>query len=82
MSKKTIRIRVGAEDVEAVEVDFKAAAEPLIDLSLADGARVKLKVVIMSVLRAVDKKSPDGSPLYIIKSANVMEVTPPDDKGQ
>lgn len=76
MSEKTIRIKIGTEEVDAVEVGFKAAEEPLIDLALSDGARVKLKVVVMSVLRAVDKKSPDGNPLYIIKSANVMEVTP------
>lgn len=57
----------------AVDVDFKEEKEYWNTYKLSDGATLKIKLVLRGVKR-VKKFNPDGSPVYIINSMNVVRT--------
>ena len=66
------RIRHGADDIEVVEVNFDVEDEPWMVLSLEDGVTIRLKTIVGKVLRATDRYTETGEPLYIVRSGNVL----------
>lgn len=51
--------------------------EPENRYELPDGTVMLLRVVTQEIWRAVSEKDPQGQPLYVVKSQNLMSVIPP-----
>ena len=60
------------------EVEVLEASETWNSYQLSDGSTIKVKLVAMKVLRT-DAYRPDGNPIYVLHSQNVMTVTSPDE---
>ena len=58
------------------EVEVSEATETWNTYKLSDGSVIKVKLVAMKVLRT-DAYRPDGNPVYVLHSQNVMTVTSP-----
>lgn len=63
--------------IEGEEIPFKPAFEPWSVYQLDDGYSVRLKLVVTQVIKTAQKDA-DGSPVYIVRSSNVMAVSPPE----
>ncbi len=61
-------------NIEVEEVEVLAESERWNEYQLADGKVLRIKTVLLSVVRAVNERTPDGTPLYITKTHNVVEV--------
>ncbi|MEM1515386.1 MAG: hypothetical protein QXH24_04980 [Candidatus Bathyarchaeia archaeon] len=60
------------EDIaEGEDVDFTEVEEHWNVYKLSDGTTLKVKLVLVGVKR-LKKYNPDGSPIYIIQSQNVV----------
>lgn len=57
----------------AVDVDFEEEKEYWNTYKLSDGTTLKIKLVLRGVKR-LKKFNPDGSPVYIINSTNVVRA--------
>ena len=58
---------------EAEDVDFTDEREYWNTYKLEDGTTLKVKLVLRGVKR-LKKWGPDGSPMYLISSANIMRA--------
>jgi len=65
------------QQIEGEEVDFKAVSEPWSVYQLQDGYTVRMKLVVTQIVRT-SQRDPDGNPVYIARSSNVMTVSPPE----
>lgn len=70
--KKTIVLN--GVDKQAELVDVVTASEPWSTLLLADGTRLRVKLVVTEVWRLLDEVNAAGEPVYVIHSTNVMNV--------
>ncbi len=62
------------EDIaSAVDVDFEEVKEHWNTYKLSDGTTLKIKLVLRGVKR-LKKFNPDGSPIYVINSINVVRA--------
>ena len=64
--------------VPADQLEFEPEKEPWAVYKLEDGTVLKLKTVLGSVARLVDRYKPDGEPIYILGFGAVplLEVPP------
>jgi len=66
--------RITPKDLEDGEdLDFTESKEGWNVYKLEDGTTIKVKLILRSVKR-LKKWNPDGTPLYLIQSANVVRV--------
>lgn len=77
MKKKTIVLVEGGE-VEGELVDFKPIAEPWSKYELPDGTIVRLRLVASDIVRSSERDG-TGTPIFAVKSTNVLAVDPPDE---
>ncbi|MBM4294016.1 MAG: hypothetical protein FJ126_03820 [Deltaproteobacteria bacterium] len=77
MERKT-KVSFQGREIEVVEVDFKVIKEEWNEYDLADGTRIRLKVVATSFARALDEFDNDGNPVYIVKTSNVLGLSAPE----
>jgi len=62
------------EDIaEGEDVDFEEVKEYWNVYKLKDGTTLKVKLVLMGVKR-LKKHNPDGSPIYVIQSQNIVRA--------
>jgi hypothetical protein len=59
--------------VGSVDLDFKEIEENWNTYTLNDGTTLKVKLVLRGVKR-LKKYEPDGSPIYVINSINVVRA--------
>jgi hypothetical protein len=59
--------------MEAEDVDFTEEQEKWNVYKLADGSTLKIKLVLRGVKR-LKKFLPDGNPMYVINSTNVVRL--------
>lgn len=59
---------------KAVDVDWTSEKEYWNEYKLDDGSTLKVKLVLQGVKRT-DQYRPDGIPIYMINSQNVVRVT-------
>lgn len=78
MRKRTIPGPDG-KPVQATELSFQNAREHWNEYLLDDGTIIKLKPVATEVFRLDDRYDPQGNPVYLVKSTNVMVVSSPED---
>lgn len=59
---------------EGTEIPVVTAEEPWTKVELKDGAALRMKNVIISVIRLEGKFDQEGSPIYIVKAAQAVSV--------
>ena len=62
------------KDIEVQEVEVITSHEPWNEYQLGDGKVLCTKSVLVDIYRAVEEKTPEGEPLYIIKSHNIIKI--------
>lgn len=70
-----VRVKFGEEWVEGEELDFEPLKESWNEYRCTDGTYVRLKIVVSKIVK-LDKRNPQGEPIYQVASANVLAVTP------
>jgi hypothetical protein len=75
MAEDRVKVQLQGGLVDAVSVPIEEVTERWTDIRLAEGTTLRLKSVILSVARAIDKYDQDGNPLYAIKSSSIMTAT-------
>jgi len=75
MAKRKVNFQ--GREVLGEEVDFETEHEGFNTYILHDGAKLKIKTVVADVLR-LDLYKPDGEPVYLINSANIVSAIVPD----
>jgi hypothetical protein len=77
MSKrKTVRGPDG-NSVEVEQIPYRSGGENWNEYLLEDKTVIRLKTVVTDVTRAVDLWDAEGSPVYFVKTANIMNVDAP-----
>jgi len=67
-------MRITQRDImEGVEIDFDVQEEHWNSYELKDGTTLKVKLVLNGVKR-LRKHNPDGLPIYLIRSQNVVRT--------
>jgi hypothetical protein len=56
------------------EIEVLDAKERWSEYRLADGTTMRVKSVVIAVFRDEDQKSPDGEPVYSMKSTLITDV--------
>lgn len=58
---------------EATDLDFSQEKEYWNSYKLSDGTNMKVKLVLRGVKR-LKKHNPDGTPIYLINSTNIVRI--------
>ena len=58
--------------VDGESIDFMTRKEDFNEYQLADGKVIKIKMVATRIIRLLEEKSPDGTPVYLIQSQNIV----------
>lgn len=64
--------------VNAEDIDFKVVKEEWNEYKLDDGTKLKVKLVLTSVIRTEDCDPMTGDPVYVIKTGNMLKAIVPD----
>lgn len=75
MDERRRKVRVGNDDVDALEMPFQNVAEHWNEYLINDGSVLRLKSVVTEVLKLEGRYDADGNPQYLIKSAQVVSVS-------
>jgi hypothetical protein len=70
-----VRVKYGNEWVEGEELDFEPLKETWNEYRCEDGSFVKLKIVVSKIVK-LQKRNPQGEPIFQVASANVLSITP------
>jgi hypothetical protein len=65
--------------VDATELSFQNVREYWNEYLLDDGTIIKLKPVATEVFRVDDQYDPQGNPVYVLQSTNILVVNVPDE---
>ena len=66
--------RITSNDLqEAEDIDFTEEKEYWSIYQLSDGTTLKIKLILRGIKR-LKKWNPDGSPIYVINSTNIVRV--------
>ena len=76
MARRT-RINIGDRSIEAEDMEFKQAREDWNEYQVEDGYSVRIKLVVSSILKT-GERDPQGHPVYIVQSTNIVKVLPPE----
>jgi hypothetical protein len=76
MTRRT-QLQFGGETVDGEELDFETIHEGWNEYACADGSTVKIKTVVSKIVRLIGKLNPDGEPIYVARSNNVLSVSLP-----
>lgn len=76
MARKT-RISIGDRTIEAEDMDFKGSQEDWNEYQVEDGYTVRIKLVVSSILKT-NERDPQGNPVYVVQSTNVVKVLAPE----
>jgi len=78
MNRRTKIQLPNGEEVDAVELSFQTSGEHWNEYLLDDGSVVRLKLVLTSIARIEGMYDPNGAPVYVAQSTNVMSVSAPE----
>jgi hypothetical protein len=59
---------------EGFDVPIIETIEKWSEIKLEDGAVLRIKPNVLSVIRVTDQYDPDGNPVYALRSSQVMTV--------
>jgi hypothetical protein len=75
---KTISINFEGQDERAEEMSFETEREGWSNYALEDGTVLKMKNVVSRIFRLLDKRKPDGAPIYVLEGTAVVTTLVPD----
>lgn len=75
--KRKINLADGSE-VEGSVMTFRSSGEHWNEYLVDDGSVVRIKLVATEVLRIDGQYDPQGNPVYLVQSTNVMSVDSPE----
>jgi hypothetical protein len=67
-----MKIQYQGRQVEGESIDFITRKEDFGEYQLADGKILRIKMVVTRIIRLEEEKAPDGNPIYLIQSQNVV----------
>jgi hypothetical protein len=67
-----MKVPYQGRQVERQPVDFLARKEDFNEYQLADGKILRIKMVVTRIIRLQGETAPDGNPIYLIQSQNVV----------
>lgn len=75
---KRIEVQYQGKTVPAEELEFRSTSEPWTEYQLEDGTVIKIKAILASVHRLVDRYKEDGEPVYglVIGNLPVLSIPP------
>lgn len=73
------RVSVGGREFMGSPVAVRNSNEQWNEYQLEDGSTIRLRTVATEVLRIDGEFDPDGNPMYVVKSGNVMSVNAPEE---
>jgi len=71
------KIKFGGQEVSAELVEVGQTNEKWNEYLLDDGSVLKMKLVLKKVFRVIDQYDPDGNPVYVAESQNIVTVNAP-----
>ena len=75
---KKVEFKLGDKIVAGTLVDFETLREEYNSYKLADGSTIRMKTVVTNIIRT-EEYTPEGEPVYIINSQNVLVAHVPDE---
>lgn len=76
--ERDTKVMFEGKETEGVELEFKALKEDWNKYEVSDGSVIQLKDVVMKIIRLKDKYDPEGSPIYVIKTSPVINISAPE----
>jgi len=73
-----IKIKFNGKDADAIPVEVSQESAPWNTYLLEDQSVIKLKVVLTKAVRVEDEYDPEGNPVYLVQSTNIVKVESPD----
>lgn len=73
------KLLLGNQEKQGTEVGFQVSGEHWNHYLLDDGTVIRLKTVVTEIVRVDGEHDTEGNPVYIVKSQNVMAVSPPEE---
>jgi len=67
-----MKVPYQGRQVEGKSVEFLTRNEDFNEYQLTDGTILKIKMVVTRIIRLEEEKAPDGKPIYLIQSQNVV----------
>ena len=74
--EKVVKIPYQGSTVDGTEMDFKAVREEWNEYQTNDGSTIRMKVVVTNIVKLKDKIDSSGNPIYVVRSSNVLAVSP------
>jgi hypothetical protein len=75
---KRVELTVGDKTIGGTLVDFETVREEYNSYKLSDGSMIRMKAVVTNIIRT-DEFTPNGEPIYVVNSQNVLVADVPDD---
>ena len=76
--ERSIKVSYEGKMVEGVDIDFKQIKEEWNEYQVADGTTIRMKAVVTNTVRLTNQYDKDNYPVYLIKSSNVLTISPPE----
>ena len=68
MAERKMQVKFGDKTVDAWDVPIQESTERWSELTLEDGAILRVKAVVSNVFRLANEKDDQGRPVYMINS--------------
>jgi len=75
---KIKKIKIGGREVDAELIDVNQTSEKWNEYLLDDGSVVRIKLVLKKVYRIAGQYDPEGNPVYVVESQNILSTNSPD----
>jgi hypothetical protein len=72
------KINLGGREYQAESVEFETEREGWNSYVLHDGTELRLKAVVSQIMRVEGAYAPNGDPLYLVQSSNIVVTNAPD----
>lgn len=73
-----MKVPLGNELVEGRDVSYNTLREEWNEYLVEDGTTIRLRLIVKRIVRT-DKDDPNGKPIYVVESTNVLDVRTPED---
>jgi hypothetical protein len=67
-----MKVQYQGRQVEGESVEFLTRKEDFNEYQLTNGKILRIKMVVTRIIRLEEEKAPDGNPIYLIQSQNVV----------
>lgn len=78
-TRRKIQVGPGGPEKDAQLIEIQQSNEHWNKYLLSDGSVIKIKPVATEVWRIDGEWDHEGNPMYVIKTSNVVTVSPPDE---